>query len=314
MLVVIACRGGTGTGGQVSIPVFTPTVSPQICLNDDYPSDAPQFGDDSSFAYTTTETGLRIFDHVVGTGDASSPGDGVSVNYTGFLSDGCIFDTSEDRGQPTLFGLSQLVDGMEEGVGGMLVGGKRRVSIPANLAYQGAGIPGRIPANATIIFEVELVEVVPPAAAQSSATSTPGAESVNCMNDTYPADAPQFGDDASIEYTTTGTGLRIFDYEVGTGQLPGPTSGVLVKYTGFLSDGCIFDTSETRGEPTRFGLNQLIPGMTEGIGGMLVGGKRRISIPANLAYKDAGVPGVIPSNSTIIFEVELIEIIPPAGQ
>jgi peptidylprolyl isomerase len=313
ILVVIACRGGTGVGGQVDVPVFTPTVSPQICLDDEYPAGAPLFGSDLSFDYTTTATGLHYFDHEVGTGDSPEDGKGVSLHYTGFLTDGCIFDTSQIRGQATLFGLNQLVDGMEEGVSGMLVGGKRRIKIPPSLGYEAAGIPGRIPPNATIIFEVELVEVVAPAGSESTATTTADdiLASGVCLNDEYPTDAPQFGSDASFAYTTTDTGLRIFDHEVGTGATPSQLGGVTVNYTGFLTNGCVFDSSYTRPVPTTFELGGLIAGMKEGIGSMAIGGKRRISIPGDLAYGTSGIPGRIPANATIIFEVELVEVVAP---
>ncbi len=313
ILVVIACRGGAGVGDQVDVPVFTPTVSPQTCLNDRYPSDAPQFGTDSSIAYTTTASGLQIFDHEIGTGDAPVAGLGVSLHYTGFLTDGCVFDTSYIRFQPTLFGLSQLVDGMEEGVSGMLVGGKRRISIPPALGYRDAGIAGRIPPGATIIFEVELLEIVASAGSEPAAITTAAdiLASGVCGNHDYPSDAPQFGDDDSFAYMTTQTGLQIFDHEVGTGEMPNPQDAVIVNYTGFLINGCIFDTSYTRSGSITFQLNQLIPGMAEGMGTMAIGGKRRISIPGDLAYGESGISGLIPSNATIIFEVELVDVVAP---
>ena len=99
----IACRGGAGTGGATVIPFFTPTVAPQVCENEGYPADAPQFGDDSALEYITSESGVRIFDHVTGDGPSPDPTDEVLVEYTGFLTNGCIFDTSRTRTGPTLF-------------------------------------------------------------------------------------------------------------------------------------------------------------------------------------------------------------------
>ena len=160
LVLGIACRGGSGTGGANAIPFFTPTVAAQVCENDDYPSDAPQFYDDE-FEYTATESGLDVFDRVVGTGASPDPTDDVLVHYTGFLSDGCIFDTSRRRSNPTLFSLLQLIQGMQEGIAGMQVGGSRRIKIPPDLAYQNLGVAGRIPPNATIIFEVDLVDINP---------------------------------------------------------------------------------------------------------------------------------------------------------
>ncbi len=156
----MACfRGGTDTGGSTAIPFFTPTVAPQVCQNDGYPSDAPQFGDDSGFEYTVTESGLSVFDHVAGDGSSPDPTDNVLVEYTGFLTDGCIFDTSRTRSGPTPFTIQELIPGMAEGITGMNVGGSRRIKVPAILAYRNSGIAGRIPPNATIIFEVELIEI-----------------------------------------------------------------------------------------------------------------------------------------------------------
>jgi hypothetical protein len=160
LILTVACfRGGTDSGGSTAIPFFTPTVVPQVCENDGYPSDAPQFGDDSGFEYVVTESGLSVFDRIEGTGASPDPTDDVLVHYTGFLTDGCIFDTSRTRSGPTPFTLTQLIPGMQEGITGMRLGGSRRIKIPPGLAYQTAGFPGRIPPNSTIIFEVELIEI-----------------------------------------------------------------------------------------------------------------------------------------------------------
>ncbi len=161
LVLGIACRGGSGTGGSTDIPFFTPTATAQVCENDTYPSDAPQFGDDSGFDYTVTESGLRVFDHVAGDGPSPDPTDDVLVHYTGFLTDGCIFDSSRTRSGPTPFTIQGLIPGMQEGITGMQLGGFRRIKIPADLAYQNFGILGRIPPNSTLIFEVELVDISP---------------------------------------------------------------------------------------------------------------------------------------------------------
>ena len=94
----------------------------------------------------------------------------------------------------------------------------------------------------------------------------------------------------------------------GTGKQPQATSVVKVHYTGKLVDGTVFDSSVERGEPIEFPLNQVIPGWTEGLQLMKEGGKSTLYIPANLGYGAQGVPGTIPPNSTLIFDVELIEV------
>ncbi|OQY87961.1 MAG: peptidylprolyl isomerase [Anaerolineae bacterium UTCFX2] len=109
----------------------------------------------------TTASGLQYEDLVIGTGAQAQPGDTVSVQYTGWLQDGTKFDSSLNRNQPFTFTLDMgnVIRGWDEGVGGMKVGGKRRLVIPPDLAYGSRGAGGVIPPNATLIFEVELLEV-----------------------------------------------------------------------------------------------------------------------------------------------------------
>jgi FKBP-type peptidyl-prolyl cis-trans isomerase len=110
---------------------------------------------------TTTATGLQYKDVTAGTGAEAKEGDTVSVHYTGWLTDGTKFDSSVDRGQPFSFplGAGSVIAGWDEGVAGMKVGGKRILVIPSNLGYGPSGATGVIPPNATLIFEVELLDV-----------------------------------------------------------------------------------------------------------------------------------------------------------
>ncbi len=106
----------------------------------------------------------------------------------------------------------------------------------------------------------------------------------------------------------TPSGLRYIVLEEGTGNTPSPTSNVRVHYTGSFINGKVFDSSVQRGEPIDLGLNQVIPGWTEGIQLMKEGAKYKFYIPWNLAYGERGYPGAIPPRSDLIFEVELIKI------
>jgi len=112
-------------------------------------------------AEVKTNSGLKYVDEVVGTGASPSPGKQVTVHYTGLLENGTVFDSSVKRGQPFTFQImtGSVIKGWDEGVMSMKVGGKRRLIIPSNLGYGERGSPPAIPPNATLLFDVELLDV-----------------------------------------------------------------------------------------------------------------------------------------------------------
>jgi FKBP-type peptidyl-prolyl cis-trans isomerase len=112
---------------------------------------------------TTTPSGLRYVDLVVGAGASPKAGDQVEVHYTGWLEDGKKFDSSVDRGQPFVFplGAGRVIKGWDEGVASMKVGGRRRLIVPPGLGYGDRGAGRVIPPGATLIFEVELLRLNP---------------------------------------------------------------------------------------------------------------------------------------------------------
>jgi FKBP-type peptidyl-prolyl cis-trans isomerase len=142
MLGTLAC--GDGSGGLAG-------------LSDD--SFAPELNVDLS-AMTQTPSGLYYQDLEVGSGTEALSGANVTVHYTGWLTDGTKFDSSVDRGTPFVFplGAGRVIAGWDEGVSGMLVGGKRKLVIPADLAYGDRGAGNAIPPGATLVFDVELLD------------------------------------------------------------------------------------------------------------------------------------------------------------
>jgi len=112
-------------------------------------------------APTKTASGLEYWDIKVGSGAVAQTGQHVTVHYTGWLTNGKKFDSSVDAGRPFEFmlGAGRVIKGWDEGVAGMKVGGKRQLRIPSELAYGSKGYPGAIPANSTLIFDIELLGV-----------------------------------------------------------------------------------------------------------------------------------------------------------
>ncbi len=232
----------------------------------------------------TTESGLASKVLSAGSGDAHPAAhDKVEVHYTGWTTDGKMFDSSVSRGESITFGLNQVIPGWTEGVQLMVIGEKRRFWIPEALAY--GGRPGA-PAG-MLVFDVELLGIttmpVPPA--------PPAA----------PDDVAAPPKDAEV----TASGLASKLLAAGTGTVhPTATNTVTVHYSGWTTDGELFDSSVPRGEPTTFPLNRVIAGWTEGLQLMVVGEKRRFWIPQDLAYQ--GRPGA--PAGMLVFDVELLDL------
>jgi peptidylprolyl isomerase len=204
--------------------------------------------------------------------------DVVTVNYTGWSADGKMFDSSFTRGTPATFPLERVLPGWKECLLLMNVGETRRCWVPQNLGYRGAA---NRPAGTTV-FDIQLVET------RRSPNIPPS--DVNAV----PTDAKRTASGLAYRVLRTGVGQRH----------PAPWSRVTVHYTGWTTDGKMFDTSLTRGMPTTLSLDEVIRGWTEGMQLMVEGERTRFWIPQDLAYKgEAGSP-----RGMLVFDVELIRI------
>jgi peptidylprolyl isomerase len=215
--------------------------------------------------------------------DHPRPQDRVRVHYTGWTKNGEMFDSSLS-GNPAVFGVGQVIPGWTEGLQLMVAGEKRRFWIPAALAY-GENPMGGAPAG-NLTFDVELLDVMkapdPPAVPEDVA-------------------APP----KTAKKTASGLAYRVL--KPGSGPKPKVTDIIVAHYTGWTTDGKMFDSSVTRGQPLTIRPDQVIKGWTEGLQMMQVGEKTRFWIPGPLAYGDKPTRPGAPAGM-LVFDVELLEI------
>ena len=228
-----------------------------------------------------TDSGLASKVLRPGTGDEHpGPHDVVEVHYTGWTTDGEMFDSSVVRGQKVGLQLDRVIAGWTEGLQLMVAGERRRFWIPEELAYQGR--KGR-PAG-MLVFDVELLRF---------------------QRKPAPPEAPEdvAGPTGNFEMTSSGIAYKVLRPGTG-GEHPKKRSKVTVNYSGWTTDGKLFDSTVTRGKPATFRLDAVISGWTEGVQLMVEGEKRRFWIPEKLAYR--GQPGY--PAGMLVFDIELLEI------
>ena len=210
-----------------------------------------------------------------GTGtDHPTRDDLVTVNYTGWTAaDGKMFDSSVARGKPATFGVARVIPGFTEALLLMVPGEKLRVWIPEALAYKGERDP-----KGVLVFDLELIE----------------------MPNRPPPDVKEPPKDARA--TPSGLFYKVLQEGTG-GRRPQRDSSVTVHYTGWTTDGKMFDSSVVRGQPATLQLGMVIAGWTEGLQMMVEGEKMRLWIPEKLAYKHEQQPF-----GQLVFDIALIKI------
>jgi FKBP-type peptidyl-prolyl cis-trans isomerase len=234
-------------------------------------------------------TGLasKVLVKAKGTGSGHpGPRDRVTVHYTGWTTDGKMFDSSVKRGQPATFPLDGVIKGWTEGLQLMTKGEKRRFWIPGALAYGDVPTRPGAPAGA-LTFDVELIDFV-------KAPEPPK----------VPPDVAAAPKDA--KKTPSGLAYKILKHGKGKDH-PKPENVVEVHYSGWTTDGKMFDSSVARGTPATFPLNGVIKGWTEGVQLMVVGDRARFWIPGNLAYGDTPTRPGAPAG-TLVFDIELLSV------
>jgi FKBP-type peptidyl-prolyl cis-trans isomerase len=221
-----------------------------------------------------TASGLATKVITPGSGrDHPAAEDLVRIQYTGWKSDGTMFDSSLTSGKPAVFPVNRVIAGFSEGLKLMVPGEKRRLWIPEALAYKGAREP-----KGMLVFDVELID----------------------MPSRPPPDVS--GPPADAKKTASGLAYKLLTQGVG-GRHPKPSTQVTVNYTGWTTNGKMFDSSIVKGQPATFPVDGVIPGWTEGLQLMVEGDKMRFWIPENLAYKGQSAP-----YGMLVFDVELIKI------
>jgi len=237
--------------------------------------------DVASVPADAAKTSSGLASRMITEGDGSTkvaPTDVVTVHYTAWTPDGKMFDSSRTRGNPSMFPLNRSLVGWRECVQLMTLGETRRCWLPENLAYQGqAGRP-----RGLVVFDIELLDARP-------------------APNVAPPDVKGPPDDA--KRTASGLAYKVLKPGTGT-RKPAQWDSVTVHYTGWTTDGKMFDSSVARGMPAMLKLEDVIRGWTEGMQLMVEGERTRFWIPQNLAYKgESGAP-----RGMLVFDVDLIKI------
>jgi len=276
-------QGGSATGTSAA----SASVGASAAAPSPFPNAPPAPADVAAPPADAAKTPSGLASKVLtpGTGkDHPGPADKVKVHYTGWTKAGKVFDSSVGK-EPLEFGVGEVIGGWTEGLQLMVAGEKRRLWIPAALAY-GETPRGGAPAG-DLVFDVELLDI----------KAGPKPPEVPADVKAPPADAKKTASGLAYKVLTKGKGTKH----------PAASDRVTVHYSGWTPDGKMFDSSVMRGEPTSFGLKQVIPGWTEGVQLMVEGEKTRFWIPSALAYGDKPKRPGAPAGP-LVFDIELISI------
>ncbi|MEI6887729.1 MAG: FKBP-type peptidyl-prolyl cis-trans isomerase [Bacteroidales bacterium] len=268
---------------------------------------------DKKITVQPAESGLYFIETVAGKGLAIDTGMWVSVHFKVLLIDGKQLFSSYDRGEPITFEYGKRFDtpGVEQAIGMMKKGGKAMAIVPSKIAFGETGRGSVVPPFATMIYELEIVNVQTKAEHDKAAAEEKKKAQEKLMKNKIEeaASLGKYLKEKNITAKPTASGIYYIERVKGTGTKAAAGKVVKVHYTGTLLNGTKFDSSRDKNQPYEFtlGQGQVIKGWDEGIELMNVGGKATLIIPSNMAYGERD-KGTIPPYSTLVFEVELMDV------
>lgn len=258
-------------------------------------------------------SGLYFVENVAGTGAKIDSGTWVNLHFKVSLTDGKQIFSTYDRGEPMKFEYGKRFDtpGFEEGIGKMKKGGKATLIVPSSIAFGEAGRGAVVPPYSTVVYDVEIVGLQSKAEYDKEQAEAKKKEQAKmAASKSQESDLmKKYLKEKNITAAPTASGLVYVEKVKGTGAKAAAGKKVKVHYTGTLLNGTKFDSSRDRNEPFEFtlGKGQVIKGWDEGIAMMNVGGKATLIIPSAIAYGDRDM-GTIPPFSTLVFDVELLDV------
>ncbi len=269
--------------------------------------------DEKKITVMPSQSGLYFIETLAGKGAKVDSGSWVKVHFKVSMIDGKQIFSTYDREEPMEFEYGQRFDtpGFEEGIGKMMKGGKATLVVPSAIAFGEQGRGAMVPPYSTIVYDVEIVDVMSKADHEKQIANKQKEEKMKLENNKKQETdlMKKYLKDNNINTKPTASGLIYIEKVKGTGTRAVAGKKVKVHYTGTLLNGTKFDSSRDRNEPFEFtlGQGQVIKGWDEGIALMNVGGKATLVIPSSIAYGDRDM-GTIPPYSTLVFDVELMDV------
>jgi FKBP-type peptidyl-prolyl cis-trans isomerase len=268
---------------------------------------------DNKITVTPTASGIYIIRTQDGDGLKIDTGYSVKLNFTVSLIDGKQLFTSYNRPEPLKFEYGRRFDtpGFSEAIGTMKKGTKAKVIVPYTMGFGEKGRGAIVPAYATLVYQVEILDVMTKEDLEKEVAAEKQRREEQRIAAIQGEEGArsQYLKDHNITVQPRPSGLYYIEKVAGTGPQAEPGKKVKVHYTGTMLDGKKFDSSLDRNMPLEFdlGKGQVIQGWDEGISLMKVGGKALLIIPSGIGYGDREM-GSIPAYSTLVFEVELLDV------